>query len=170
MWQINDSIPVLKTNLLIFLICAFLVGCSKVPSESNSALRVPAPGPVEATHTATSADELSIPPSQLMSRVKAAAAGNVKASEELALSFGADNDERESYFWLQIAAENGSLTGMQHLAMTLRAKGGEINCLRALFWLNQIRKRGTAVDVAQLNVESAEASIRADLPVCAPYG
>lgn len=121
----------------------------------------------ERSVTTTSADQHSIEEGTIRSNEIAAASGDVRAAESIALYFESLNDMDRSMFWLQIAAENGSPTAMQHLSAQLNSDGGVVSCHRAIYWLERIHKSSFSSEIIfGLRVDEFLAEQRRDLPEC----
>lgn len=51
-------------------------------------------------------------------------------------------DLNESFYWMTIAAENGSVMGMYSLGQFLRARGDPLSKTRARYWFERVVKEG----------------------------
>jgi hypothetical protein len=108
---------------------------------------------------ATPSDQYDLSAQQVREYRDSALRGKADAASVLVEYYNLRREWLEAEIWVQIGAENGDLSSMFWLALSLQSGGGRDNCERARFWL----KRSLQINARELALPDLSSKDRASV-------
>lgn len=124
-----------RTNVVVGIVLSLQVCGTVGCKEGNTPGRG---GPDIGSAADTAASGIALTKEELESLSDLAVDGDVDAADRVAMFYATFHPAGPmTQYWIQIAAENGSIGWMQAYAISLWEKGGSRSCRRAAFWLQR---------------------------------